>query len=108
GTGNDLVYISTDAVWDVNDHLLGQVTHTGGLAAGDSVPAELEATLPGVVPGDYFVIVRTDIRNQIVESDETNNIGASLDNVTLDFDELTPGVPRSGEIAQGAYRYYRV
>ena len=64
--------------------------------------------MPGVTPGSYHAIVRTDIRNNIRESDISNNSLASTDTITVDVLSLQPGVPTIGTLTQGQMMYYRV
>ena len=40
--------------------LLGRVKHTGAVAVGTTYQGTLPALLPGVLPGNYHVIVETD------------------------------------------------
>ena len=107
GIWYDSIYISADDQWDVGDKLFGRVEHSGGLDSGASYSASLTAPLPGVLPGDYHVIVRSDIRNHIRESNEVNNIGASLDQVDVTVEELTLGVMATGTLGKGQSVYYR-
>ena len=104
----DSLYASLDETWDVNDLLIGRVHHVGDVLAGESYTETFEEPLPGLLPGDYNVIIRTDIRNHIRETDEENNIAASLDAVAIDFEELAVGVPASGSLGQDQSVYYRV
>lgn len=108
GSWFDSVYLSADDQWDISDPLFGQVRHDGGVVAGGSYSETVTAPLPGVLPGDYFVIVRSDIRNQIPENSEENNIGASLDQVALDAELLALGVPATGTLAEDQSVYYRI
>ncbi|WP_162052193.1 CARDB domain-containing protein [Gloeothece verrucosa] len=108
GTWEDTVYISQDAQWDVNDVFFGRVSHTGPVSAGGSYNKTVTATLPGVATGDYYVIVRSDIRNNLPETSETNNIGASLEKFTLDVESLNLGTPDTGVLGQKQSVYYRV
>ncbi len=68
----------------------------------------MTAPLPGLLPGDYFVIVRSDIRNQIPENSEENNIGGSLDEVAIGTELLELGVGDTGTLAEGQSVYYQV
>jgi Ca2+-binding RTX toxin-like protein/subtilase family serine protease len=108
GAWVDSVYLSKDGQWDINDPLFGKVQHKGDVASGASYSETLNAALPGVVPGDYQVIVRSDIRNNIAESNEANNVSASLDKVTTDATLLQLGTPVTGALGQGQAVYYRV
>jgi subtilase family serine protease/methionine-rich copper-binding protein CopC/type 1 glutamine amidotransferase len=108
GSWYDSIYISADTVWDIDDAFFGRVYHEGNVAGhGGSYSHSLTAPLPGVLPGEYHVIVRSDIRNQIPESDETNNLGASLDRVDIDAQLLELGEPQTGNLAQGRAVYYK-
>jgi hypothetical protein len=107
GSWYDSIYISADDTWDISDAFFGRVHHVGNVAGGASYSHSLTAPLPGVLPGEYHVIIRSDIRNQIPESDETNNIGASLDRVEIDAQLLPLGEPQSGTLAQGLAVYYK-
>ncbi|MCU0978625.1 MAG: hypothetical protein MUF25_05590, partial [Pirellulaceae bacterium] len=107
GSWYDSLYISADGAWDINDAFFGRVYHQGDVPGHSSYSHSLTAPLPGVLPGDYHVIIRSDIRNQIPESDETNNLGASLDRVEIDAQLLELGQPQTGNLAQGRAVYYK-
>jgi subtilase family serine protease len=103
----DSIYLSTDDSWDINDALFGVEYHYGTVAGGSSYTGSVTAALPGLTPGSYKVIIRSDIRNYIPESDETNNIGASLVGVALDVEELALGVADTGNLNWGQAVYYK-
>jgi subtilase family serine protease len=118
GYWTDAVYLSADSTWDVNDVQLGEVTVNGlSLARSESyqrtlslstesLQTLLNAPVPGVEPGSYRVIVRTDIRNQIFESDEANNALASPGPVQAECEALTPGSPHAFELGVGTSAYF--
>jgi hypothetical protein len=108
GQWTDAVYLSKDTTWDSNDAVIGRVDHIGDLAVNATYNGTLEAALPAVLPGEYYVIVRTDVRNFVRENDETNNAGASSAKVKLDVPELTLGVAQSATLSFGQERYYKV
>jgi YD repeat-containing protein len=108
GQWSDSIYLSSDAVWDVGDALFARVGINGGLAGNASYTRTASGTLPGVIGGDYFVIVRSDIFNQIPETNEANNLNASLDTTRMDVEALTFGTPDAASFAQGGAVYYRV
>ncbi len=81
---------------------------TADLPSAASYTAELTAPLPGVLPGNYKVIIRSDIRNNVVEGNELNNLRATLNSFTIDVPALTLGTARTGTIARGAAVYYKV
>ena len=104
----DAVYLSTDLAWDIGDALIDRVAHAGPLAAGQTYTSELTANLPAVNPGQYYVIVRTDVRNNVRESDETNNVRTSTGTMTVDVVELQLGVPYGSTLRTGQERYHKV
>ncbi len=110
GTWHDSVYISADTTWDVGDPKIGKVQHLGPVAAGGDYVESLTAPIPGVVPDDYYIIVRTDIHNEVPESveGEQNNITPSADRIEVQTTELTLGTPHAGTVTNGDVRYFRV
>jgi uncharacterized delta-60 repeat protein len=104
----DALYLSTDEQWDIGDTLFTRLGQSGFLAAGDSRTHTVSAPAPGVVPGDYRVIIRTDVVNQVPETNEFNNITVSLDRVATQVEELGLGVPASNQLGHRQARYYRV
>ncbi|HVX61185.1 MAG TPA: CARDB domain-containing protein, partial [Pirellulales bacterium] len=106
----DSLYLSPTNTWQLSNPLLGRVHHTGGVAANGSYSETLTAPLPGVSPGTYYVVLRSDIRNQVPETDETNNLSASAQ-TSLDVPEIiagAPGTPVAGSLTQGGSAYYKV
>ena len=78
------------------------------LAPGGSYTATLTAALPGVAPGSYYVILRTNILNSFPELTQSNNLSASLTQTSIDVPALTLGTPTAGTLAQGQSAYYKV
>jgi subtilase family serine protease len=109
GSWADAVYLSEDSTWDLDDRLLGRVTHTGTLAVGDSYTATLNGVLPPAKAGQYRLIVRPDIFNDVYEGvDERNNFGASQDAINVSVEELHLGVPLDATLSPGELRLYRI
>ena len=108
GTWYDSVYLSADAEWDINDPLVALVEVTGPVAPGAQYQQVVSAPLPGVIPGDYYVIVRSDIRNLVRESDEHNNMRVSADTISVNAAQLQLDVSANGTLAEGQSVYYYV
>jgi len=119
GQWKDAVYLSTDSNWDIGDAFLGDASHTGGLPAGASYSKTvaisaadfnlaLETTVPGVTRGDYRVIVRTDIQNNIPETDEVNNAQSSTATMNVDVEELIIQQTKTKSIGFAERHYFRV
>ena len=61
-----------------------------------------------MVPGNYHVIVRTDILNNVRETDKTNNLLASASTIAMDVPTLPLDVATPGTIANNQDLYYRI
>jgi subtilase family serine protease len=124
GWMTEAVYFSADSLWDVDDLMLGQVRREVTIAPGASSMGTVRANLanmllsdssgmivretPGLAPGKYYVIVRTNIQNNIRESDLSNNTGTSAGLVNVDVPSLQLGVQAAGTISSTQPRYYRI
>src|SRR5262249_29525969 len=74
----DRVYLSSDAVLDDADALLGEQAHTAPLDPSAGDPVELSAVLPVDQSGPFFVLVRADATDAIDElNDESDNVAAA-------------------------------
>jgi hypothetical protein len=124
GTMREGVFISEDATWDLTDPLLGMKERTISLEPGQSVQQSLGVDvgtvyktdgngqivepLPGVSPGDYHVIVRTDIANNIRETDDGDNARASSDTTRATVPTLAVGGSKTFALDDGEGRYVQV
>lgn len=108
GKWRDAVYLSQDRSWDIGDTLIDRVEQGGPIPTGGTYAGYLTAPLPPVEPGQYYLIVRADVRNNVREDDEANNTSASSGTILIDVTELTLGVPHNSNIATGQERYYKV
>jgi len=112
GTWKDTLYLSKDQTWDINDAVFGSnwISYYSGspLTPGSSYSRTVTATLPGLDPGDYYVIVRSDILNQVQETSESDNLSASLNQVNLDAEQLPLNGSVTGSLGQGQAVYYRL
>jgi hypothetical protein len=77
---DDLVYLSVDNLWDVNDLVLAGVTYNPccWLDPGASYTTTRTVTVPSTqAPGAYYILVKTDANNTVLETSETNNVKAA-------------------------------
>jgi hypothetical protein len=109
GSWSDAVYLSQDDRWDYNDRWLASAWHDGGLAPKAAYSQSLDAQVPGVLPGDYYILVRTDAYNYQKEVREDNNV-AAIGPIHVGVRELpADGTPVSGTVtATNRTRYYQV
>ena len=104
----DSVYLSSDQTWDSGDALIGQVQRSGSLGAYATYTGTLDGPIPPVETGTYYVIVRTDARNTIRESDEGNNVSSSLYTSSVEIANLTLGVALNTSLVTAQERYYSI
>lgn len=109
GQWSDAVYLSSDNVWDINDPLVGRLSFNGILEKGQSYTQILETFLPPALPGQYRLIVRPDIYNQIYEATiEANNFTTSANPLNVMVEELPLGVALPTHLSAGQSRLYQV
>jgi subtilase family serine protease len=97
GEWTDRLYLSRDNVYSPDDvRLLSHVHGRAGLPPfpspilpGGSESFDVGAALPPIVPGEYFVVLRSDIFNQIPEASEANNLRVTIDRISIDLPELS-------------------
>lgn len=108
GVMKEAVYLSTDETWDINDVLMGVVDGNINLAPLAEEDRTLTTDLAGVTLGDYHAIVRTDILNNIYESDDNNNTSASTNTLNINVNELVIDVLTPNVLVDENNMYYRI
>ncbi len=107
----DAVYLSADGIWDIGDRFLGRVDPGLGrvLAPGQSYTASLDFEVPIALPGNYRVLVRTDIFDDVFEGENNrNNTGISLSSLQVTVPTLRLDVPLNGTLSAGTTRLYQL
>jgi hypothetical protein len=94
GNIREIVYLSPDTLWSVEDQVFGFKQKSIYLPPEAGHSDSLTAPVIGVINQDYYALVRTDALNNVSETNDTNNISASLDPAYIDvktlyFDSLT-------------------
>lgn len=83
----DGIYLSRDQTWDISDRRLSTMEYTGSLNGNEEYTRNISLALPPVVPGDYYFLARTDIFDDIEESEgEIDNVMPSA--IAMDVPEL--------------------
>ncbi len=83
-------YLSLDSVKSASDHLLGGTRTVTSLAPGSSSQGGTNLTIPASTPlGIYRVLACADATNQVAETSETNNCGASAQTTQITQPDLT-------------------
>jgi hypothetical protein len=118
------VYVSPDTTFEVEDPVLALEAMDINLPPGAQqrlfcrvtvdrafqmdAAGNVTATLPGVAPGAYYGIVRTNVRSSIREETASNNAAASAETIHVEVATLELGVPQLATLQAGESRYYRV
>src|SRR5262249_25377521 len=104
GSWIDSLYLSIDETWSVDDPLLDRFYHAGDVAPGDSYTAQGLIALPGVPPGSYRVIVRTDVLHNLRQADRSNDQVVSPGTIAVEIPALplnqtiTPTLLNGGDL----------
>ncbi|MCP4110165.1 MAG: hypothetical protein GY749_32355 [Desulfobacteraceae bacterium] len=123
GRMSEAVYVSENNEWEFTDPLLGIITRDINLGPGSSVRMSMKAdprklfradengniteTLPGVV-GEHYVAVRTDVKNNINESDDANNTLISNGVTDVGVPGLTADVATDMELERMQKKYFQI
>ena len=105
GTWTDSVYFSTQPTLNSSSVLLGRGQQTG-VAANGQYSQTVTDPVPGLLPGNYYVVVLADSLGLVPELNRTSTELASSNPVQVTVPTLTPGSPVSGTIAAGQSLYY--
>lgn len=108
GLWQDTLYFSTDQTWDSGDILVGQQARSNNLGPNSTYTGTMTMPMPAIETGNYYVIVRTDSRNTIRESDETNNVTSSGSQTAVSIANLTLGNALTTSLVTGQERYYSI
>lgn len=81
GTWTQRVFVSSDNRVG-GDTLVGQYTFTGPLGEGQGYDRSVPVRLPNA-PGNYWIIVQTDVANTVLEGLESNNARVSATPITV-------------------------
>ncbi len=108
GIMTDAVYLSSDTTWDVGDALFGLLRENINLAPQATVERSLNEHAAGLAIGDYHVIIRTDILDNIIEKNDTNNLAFSADKMQVMVEELPLNSWKSNTLCDDIELYYRL
>ncbi|MEO8350299.1 MAG: carboxypeptidase regulatory-like domain-containing protein [Chthoniobacteraceae bacterium] len=104
----DAIYLSRDGVLDPSDFLFARVPHTGGIAALDTYTESVTRGIPGVLEGDYQIIVVADSRRVAPDLDRSNNVSTAGETIEVSIESLTLGGAVAGSIAEGQDVFFQI
>jgi hypothetical protein len=109
GFFRDAIYLSADTIFNAaTDILLGTAEGTSNIIPGQNISRQLTAALNNVVTGQYYVIVRTDVLNNLSESNENNNTSISADPIVIEVKQLQMAIPANDSLFNNRALYYRI
>ncbi len=108
GVMQEAVYLSADTVKDAGDVLLGSRALNVAIPARYEASHQLTGDLEGVSAKDYYVLVHTDILNNIVETNDTNNLSPSGQRLRVTVPDLPLGVPTAASLLNDKPLYYKL
>lgn len=103
GVSMDGVYLSKNTSFDSTAILIGVKSKNMLLNPAGEETLSLNPIINNVPEGDYNVIVRTDIKNNIPETDKENNENFSVKPVYVSVKQLTLGEPLVDDMTDAKY-----
>lgn len=101
------IYLSTDTTWSVEDKLLETVEQFIGLAPAENLAQEQTICVTDATLQEYHLLVKVDLLNNIIETDDTNNTTAS-EAIDINVPLLTIGIEEATLLPQEKPIYYRI
>ncbi|MBO9703531.1 MAG: right-handed parallel beta-helix repeat-containing protein [Sporocytophaga sp.] len=108
GSEEDQFYLSRDKVWDINDVYLGSKRTYLVLAPNGSSTHSDDFRITSASIGSYYIIARTDSKNQVPETNESNNETSSLTSIHMDVKELVLDIVEDTVLTHKGSLYYKV
>ena len=108
GYMTDNVYLSTDNKQDASDLLLTSEHYYISIAPNTEVTNSKTLKVSGVSIGNYYVLVTTDVLNNINESIDTNNTNTAPNLLNVNVPILPIAVKTKDTLTNGEKIYYRI
>lgn len=106
GVSTDGVYLSKNPVWDSTAVLIGLKKKSINLSPLGVATYSEKYVVDNVPEGEYYIIIRADIQNNILETDKTNNEGATSGKIYVSVKELKLGQTLTESTQEP--KYYRL
>ncbi|MEM9824403.1 MAG: CARDB domain-containing protein, partial [Bacteroidota bacterium] len=109
GQMRDLLYFSVDSIFDASDvRFVDPIFRTINLAPQGTANTTVTSNTPGLPLGDYYIVAHTDILDNIVEQNDTNNVRIAMQKVTISVKELLMNVPTADTLENNQELYCRI
>lgn len=108
GTVKDAVYLSKDTIYS-SDDILFAITEGGvNIASNVSVSRSVDNFVTDASEGLYYALIRTDLQNNINETNEINNTKTSTNQLLLNIPTLTLDNQVRDTLPNNVPLYYRI
>ena len=101
---HDVIYLSKDSHWDLNDVMVGVVSGNVSIESGNTITRNATGRITNMPEGDYYVIVKTNSTRAVAEQNTDNNIGVMKSTSHLSFNTISLG----GSASVNTSGYYKL
>ena len=108
GQFREIIYLSSDTTWSLTDEVLGIWDGSIYMSPGAINTKTIALPYNNVTNADYHTLIRTDAKNNIPESNESNNDGYSYDLTNVDIEEIFLDHPLDIDLPANTNRYYKL
>ena len=88
---HDVIYLSKDDKWDLDDEMVGVVSGNVAIDPGNSITRNATGRITNVPEGNYYVIVKTNSSRTVAESSYDDNVGVMRSASSLSFTSISLG-----------------
>lgn len=107
GVSSDGIYLSNNTILDSTAVLIGIKNKTINMPPLDRDTISMQPIVTSVIEGNYNVLVKTDLLNNINETEKNNNTGVSAGTIYLKAKELKLNITENNTMHTTA-RYYKL
>ncbi len=107
GVSSDGIYLSKNSTLDSTAVLVGIKNKNIYMPPLYRDTVSMQPLVSGLIEGDYHVLVKTDLLNNINETDKTNNIGVAAGNIYVKAKELKLNIPENNTL-HTVSRFYKL
>lgn len=104
GNLHDVIYLSKDDKWDLDDEMVGVVSGNMTIEPGNPVTRSVTGRITNVPEGNYHVIIKTNSTKSIAEKTDENNTAVTKSPCKLTFGTINLG----GSASVNTSGYYKL
>ena len=101
---HDVIYLSKDNKWDVDDEMVGVVSGNASIDPGNMLTRNVTGRITNMTEGDYYVIVKVNSTHSVAEQNFDNNVGVMKSVTRLSFNTIA----LDGEASLSTSGYYKL